>query len=282
MKKVKLHLNYAGHCLSNEHHAIRGGRRREIEFQALWGLIEHPEFGNVLYDTGYTSRFFEATKNYPNKIYAKITKVIINKSDEVASQLKSNNIDPKSINHVIITHFHADHVGGMKDFPNALFYCSKVALKHVMNISKSIAFSRGVLKSLLPDNLKDRVHIIEDHCTAQKDEILGKTFDLFGDDSIRIVELPGHGAGQIGVLLETQKRPYFLIADACWLKKSYQEMILPNPIVRLFFDSWKDFKNSLAKVNRYYKDNPEVVIVPTHCSESTNPLVSSKIDFDVL
>ena len=88
--------------------------------------------------------------------------------------------------------------------------------------------------------------------------------------------------GQIGILLETEKKPYFLIADACWLKKSYKDMILPNPIVKLFFHSWSDFKNSLKIVHDYHKANPETLIVPTHCSETTDPLVSDIINLDEL
>jgi len=282
MKKVKLHLNYAGHCLAQENHAIRGGRKEKIVFHALWGLIEHPEFGHILYDTGYTQRFHEATKSYPNRIYAKMTTVYIDESEEVAEQLRSNNIDPNSINHIVITHFHADHTAGMLDFPNATFYCSRIALKQALKVPKQFAFSKGILKKLLPKNLSERSKIIEDHCVGTEDETLGTTYDLFGDNSILLVPLPGHGAGQMGVILETQKSTYFLIADACWLKKSYQEMVLPNPIVRLFFNSWKEFKGSLATVYKYHKANPESIIVPTHCAESTKPLVSRNIQLDVL
>ena len=78
------------------------------------------------------------------------------------------------------------------------------------------------------------------------------------------------------------KQSYFLIADACWLKESYIKGTLPSPIVRLFFDSWSDFKSSLKKVIHYHKNEPQTIIVPTHCAETTDPLIRSKIDLDVL
>ena len=55
-------------------------------------------------------RFFEATKKYPNKLYANLTKVFLKKSEEVKEQLKENNIDCNEIKHIVISHFHADHV----------------------------------------------------------------------------------------------------------------------------------------------------------------------------
>jgi glyoxylase-like metal-dependent hydrolase (beta-lactamase superfamily II) len=282
MKKVKLYLNYAGHCFAKENDAIQGGRKQKIAFQALWGLIEHPEKGWILYDTGYTERFFNATKRFPNKVYAMMTKVVINPENEVKAQLERHNISAKDIKHVIITHFHADHVAGMLDFPEATFYASRAALTQTLKISKFIAFSKGILKDLHPEDLERRTQVIEDICTLIPDDILGTKYDLFGDESLMVVPLPGHAAGQVGLLLETATKPYFLIADACWLKKSYEDLTLPNPIVKLFFHSWSDFKKSLNTVHNYHKANPNATIVPTHCSETTDTLVSNEINMDVL
>lgn len=281
MTKTKLYLNYAGHCLAKEHHAIRGGRKETIKYMALWGLIEHPEKGYILYDTGYSDRFFDATKRYPNKIYAKATKVVFSTHEAVSTQLQRANIDPASIKHVLITHFHADHTAGMKDFPNAQFYVSKAALSQALSIPKAVAFSKGILKGLLPENLESRCVFIDD-APKVEDPILGTKHDLFGDKSLYAVLLPGHARGQFGIQLSTEKSDYFLIADACWLKKSYRENILPNSIVRLFFDSWKEFKMSLNKVHAYHLQHPEVVIVPTHCSETTDVLVSPNLEWDAL
>lgn len=282
MKKVKLYLNYAGHCFADENHAIKGGRKAKIKFHALWGLIEHEEKGLILYDTGYTDRFFKATKSYPNKIYAKMTKVVIDPNEEVIAQLEKNNINPSEINYIFITHFHADHVAGLLDFPEAKIYTSRAALNQIQKISNTFAFTKGVLKDLIPTNLLERTLVIEDICKPIQDPILKVKYDVFGDTSLYAIPLPGHAAGQLGLLLETEKRPYFLIADACWLKKSFEELAMPNSIVKLFFHSWSDFKKSLRTVHDYHKLNPETAIIPTHCSETTDPLVSSKINMDEL
>ena len=130
--------------------------------------------------------------------------------------------------------------------------------------------------------MEARTKIIEEIATPKPDKILGTKYDLFNDDTIHMIDLPGHGAGQMGVLLETAKKQYFLAADSVWLKKSYEEMILPNSIVRLFFHSWSDYKQSLKKVHDYHIAFPETVIVPTHCSASTDPLVTRKITMDEL
>jgi glyoxylase-like metal-dependent hydrolase (beta-lactamase superfamily II) len=282
MKKVQLYLNTAGLCYSKENHVIKGGRKKEIPFKALFGVIYHDDLGWILYDTGYTDRFYECTRRFPSSIYAKLTKVEINKEDEVASQLQRFGLNPNDIKHIIITHFHGDHVCGMKDFPSATFYCSKKAFEYTMKLNKTFSFSKGVLKDLIPDDIYDRVKFIEDVGREFDDQIFGTSYDLFGDDSIHTFNLPGHAVGQIGIQLRTNKKAYFLVADACWVRSAFIEGKLPNPIVRLFFSSWKDYKETVNKLANFHKENPEVKMIPTHCNETLSEVINEKFNMNVL
>lgn len=209
MNKVKLYLDYAGYCFAKESHAIKGGKNKQIKFHALFGLIHHPKNGWILYDTGYTERFFDATATFPNSIYASITKVAVTKVDEVKSKLQLYGLLPSDIKHIIITHFHADHIGGLKDFNEAIFYCSKTAYEQVKNIHALLGFTKGILKSLIPVDFDNRVKLIEDICKPISDEILGIKYDLFYDEYIFLTPLEGHAAGQLGVLVSTNKNNYF-------------------------------------------------------------------------
>jgi glyoxylase-like metal-dependent hydrolase (beta-lactamase superfamily II) len=282
MKQVKLILGTAGYCYAKEHHAIKGGRKKEIPFNAVFALIKHPEKGWVLFDTGYTERFHEVTSTFPGSIYAKITKVYIKPEEEVKAQLLARNINPESIEHIIVSHFHADHVGGLKDFPNATFYCSKPAYNQVHKLRGLRAVAKGLLTNLLPEDFSERTLFFEDIGQKIEGDFFQKSYDLFGDESILIHSIPGHAAGQYAAEIKTNKGHYFLAADSAWLKKSYQEYALPNPIVKLFFDSWADFKDSLKRLQNYHLANPETIIIPTHCNETCNPLIQLSKDEDGL
>ncbi|MGL6267817.1 MAG: MBL fold metallo-hydrolase [Chitinophagaceae bacterium] len=282
MKEVKLYLNYAGYCYAKESHAIRNGSNRQIKFHALFGLIKHPQEGWILYDTGYTRRFYTATRNFPQSIYAGITRVVVSETDEVKHQLQCRGLSTSDIRHIIITHFHADHIGGLKDFDKAMIHCSGIAYHEVKNTNSFWGFARGILKSLIPDDMDQRVMFIEDSALAVSDKIFGTAYDLFHDNSLLLYPVPGHAAGQLALLLKTTKQFYFLIADACWLKQSYQDLVLPNPLVKLFFNSWKDFKCSLQKIHQFHNDNPHIAIVPTHCFDTTSKMVSLNLSLDEL
>lgn len=282
MNKVKLFLNYAGYCFANEKHAIQGGENKPVKFNALYGLILHPEKGWILFDTGYAERFYDVTKNFPNKIYAKITKVFVKTEDEIQWQLNSFGIKVSDIKHVIISHFHADHIGGLKDFNNAQFYCSRPAYKQMKNMPSFLGVTKGILKDLIPADFDSRLRFIEDIALPNHDEIFGVKYDLWGDTSMYIYDLPGHAAGQIGMQVQTTKNNYFLVSDACWYKKSFEEMCPAHPITSIVFDSWKAYMSSLKKLHLLHIQSPQIIIVPTHCNETTSKLVSAKFDIDAL
>ena len=86
--KVKLYLDMYGYCFAKSSHVVNGDKQENIKFHAIC-IINHPKLGWILFDTGYTNRFYEETKRYPNKIYADITKVVIEDHQELKNQLQS-------------------------------------------------------------------------------------------------------------------------------------------------------------------------------------------------
>ena len=268
MKQVKFQLKCAGYCTSHQHHAVKGMPRKEVEFVATYGYIWHPEHGHILIDTGYTDRYFRETKNFPNSIYAKATPVFIKKENEAVMELQEMGISADQVSYIIITHYHADHIAGLRDFPNATFISSKKAYSDVKNRKGINAVRKAFLPGLLPNDFQDRLQLIDFEHSTISEEHLGELYDVFDDGTILLCKMDGHAAGQIGALINSQKGKVLMVADGAWLKENYQEMRLPNPIVRLFFDSWKDFKATLERIHNFYMANPNVPIIPCHCKRS--------------
>jgi glyoxylase-like metal-dependent hydrolase (beta-lactamase superfamily II) len=275
MTKVKFWFKQAGYCLSNENHALNGGQKRKIRFPATFAVLQHPVAGWILFDTGYTDRFFKETARFPASVYARLTPVTIPKEEEAVAIVQEMGIAPEEIEHIIISHFHADHIAGLRDFPNARFYCSQAAWGQMEKLKGFAAKRRALLHGLLPDDMAERVVLVDNGTFyTRQDPHLGPLWDLLGDGSMQLAYLPGHAAGQLGVILDTEEGKYFLIADACWLKETLVQGTLPTQMVKLFFDSWDEFKQSLQKVQNYARAHPETLVVPCHCEATKNELMA--------
>jgi glyoxylase-like metal-dependent hydrolase (beta-lactamase superfamily II) len=119
----------------------------------------------------------------------------------------------------------------------------------------------------MPKDFESRALFLSFDSSDHSLEHLGTTIDLFDDQSIMIIDLGGHAKGQIGALLNTPKKT-LLVSDAAWLRENYERYQLPSPIVRVFFDSWKDYKKNLYKIHTYHKANPNTEIIPCHCEQT--------------
>ena len=121
--KLKVDFYDGGYCTHPEFVAIKGGSYKKVKFAALCALITHPKHGKILYDTGYSENFYQATKKAPFQIYAKVTPVFVNNEDKVFTKLEQDKT--ADIKKVILSHFHADHIGGLRDFPEAEYIYTK-------------------------------------------------------------------------------------------------------------------------------------------------------------
>ena len=88
--------------------------------------------------------------------------------------------------------------------------------------------------------------------------------------------LPGHAAGQFGALVQTKNGPIFLVADAFWDMRAITHKMGPDPIVRLFFDNWKDYNTTLNKLRKFHKAHPTVPLLATHCPKTVEMIYSPK------
>jgi glyoxylase-like metal-dependent hydrolase (beta-lactamase superfamily II) len=274
---LKVKFLEAGYCTHPEAIVIKGGRWKNTAFPSLFALIVHPQYGNILFDAGYSERFFQETKHFPFRLYALTTPVYFKKpEDSAVYKLQKQGIEAAEIKYIIISHFHADHIGGLLDFPNAQFICFDSAYQTVKNLRGISALKAGFLSGLLPNNFAERAIFAEDKqmiSLPPKYAPFDKAIDLLGDGSLLAVELPGHATGQLGLFFsDADNQDYFLIADACWLSRAYQEFVLPHPITKLIFSNQQQYTDTLSKIHQLYKLNPYVKIIPTHCPNVFNQL----------
>ena len=127
MVDLSWRLIEAGYCFHPEASSRLGASWRPCEFPALVALLRHPNRGWILFDTGYGQAFIDATRSFPEVAYRWVTPVRWNERRSVAAQIHSYGINPRDIAHVLVSHFHGDHVGALSDFDAAQIWCGEDA-----------------------------------------------------------------------------------------------------------------------------------------------------------
>ncbi|WP_395090828.1 MBL fold metallo-hydrolase [Armatimonas sp.] len=257
-----------GYCLADESHVLRGGRRGvSVQCPARAALFEHPQ-GRILFDTGYAAtHLFAAASRFPYKLYLRATPVFTSPEESLMAQLSREGIAPNAIHAIIVSHFHADHIAGLKDFPCAHFIASAEGLWEVQNRRGFGALKRAFLPELLPTDFAERATLLE-YFTGPELAPFGPTHDLFGDGLLRLVRLPGHARGQLGLFAQTSRGTVFLVADAAYCRQAIRENRPPHPITNLFTDKGAAVCATLAKLHAFAAAHPEVLLYPTHCTET--------------
>lgn len=266
--KLNIQVFYTGFCTASKSIAMKGAKGGEIKFHANCVLIQHPEKGNILFDTGYAPRFYDITSKWPEKLQALSTPTSCKADWAAVEQLKAAGIQAKDIPYLIISHFHADHIAGMKDFPHSEVYADRSAFTQIQKYKGFAAVRRALIPKFLPEDIDGRINFFDQMKVVERSDEFGFHNDFFGDGSIHVVEIPGHARGQIGLLLnEDHETPSFLAADGYWLTESLEKNALPNSIVKLFFDDWKAYKESFEKIRLYRARNPQCRMINCHCPE---------------
>ncbi|WP_373553237.1 MBL fold metallo-hydrolase [Haliscomenobacter sp.] len=263
---VKLHIFHSGYCVSHGRVVDPVQGQKHCRFYATWALIDHPEQGLILFDTGYALRFRTATASWPYRLYALMTPLFLEAHETALERLKTLGYTPDQIKTIIISHFHGDHIAGLKDFPQAKVFCSASAWAQAGAVKGWAAVSKGILPDLIPADLEQRLYCIVDSDLGQLKKA-DSAYDLFGDGSIQLYALPGHGRGQLGALLQTPEGPVFLAADAAWQLEPWRAGILPKSIVRLFFDDWGAYKRTFGELRDFAEAHRDCRIVFTHSPE---------------
>ena len=266
-KNLKLQFFNSGWISTEKKIVVRGASGGKIRIPALFAMIDHPDHGVILYDTGYTERFFDATQKWPYKIMRTLTPVkLIN--ENIVQQLARSGVKPEDVKTIIISHGHVDHIPGVNHFPDAVILIDQKEWDFMQGPSLKI-FKNGYLKSLYED-IPNPIEFI-DFSKTQSCGPFDNVVDFLGDGTLLLVPLPGHTIGQTGLMVNLPDgRKFFLIGDAAWVADNYLLPKPPAPMVRFILRSNQGLMDTLKRLHHFNLENPDVIIVPSHCPAAWN------------
>ena len=220
-------------------------------------LIHHPSAGPILVDTGLHPSIASDPKSNFGGMATRVATPDIEQGEDVPAQLRARGIDPSKIGVVVMTHLHFDHASAISEFPDSTFVISEAEW------IDATTGGRPAMRGYRPahyDFVFDYRTVDFGRGNIASYSNFGRTFDLFGDASIRLAFLPGHSAGHMGVIARLAQRDFVIGGDAFYMMRQLEGNAPPPP--RPFDEH--NFRRSLQELKLFRSQFPDAVITPGH------------------
>lgn len=237
---------------------VQGADTAVIQLPVFVYVFEHPTRGVVLIDAGFPRRTSVDSADYPGRGMAKTLGLSMEPGGAAVDRLAEAGIDSGAVTHVVLTHMHPDHVGGIEDFPTA---------KLVVTSDEWAARETGGALG------KPDLSPFAAHAQVQQVALDGgglgpfvAHLDLFGDGSLLILQAPGHTAGHVSVLLSLRETTFLFTGDAAWTDAHWTPSPkMKSPLVRgLLEHDWRANWDTQWRIRAFADANPAVIVVAGH------------------
>jgi N-acyl homoserine lactone hydrolase len=235
--------------------ALLAGKSNVVPVPAF--LIRHPSAGAILVDTGLHPSIATNGKENFGGAGNRFGKPTLEAGEDLPAQLRGRDLDPREIPVVVMTHMHIDHTSAISEFPNSTFVVSNteweaatVGPKPLMNGYRRPHF----------DYAFEYRTVDFDRAEIDSYASFGRSFDLFGDGTVRLAYTPGHSAGHMSVIVRLAQRDFVIGGDAMYMAGQLDGSDAPPPRP---FDA-HNFRRSLQELKLFRSQFPDAVITPGH------------------
>jgi N-acyl homoserine lactone hydrolase len=219
-------------------------------------LVQHPGAGAILIDTGLPKAVADEGARALGFAAGIAYTIEMEPEWAVVEQLPARDIDPMDVRLVLMTHLHYDHAGAIAAFPQATF----VVDADEWRAARSSGFTRGYSRRLIDHPFDWREVDFDDARVVTSFATFGRTIDLFGDGSVRLLSTPGHSPGHMSVLLRLESgRELLLAADAAYARRTIDEELVP-----VLVDDVHRYRRSLREIRRYVEQTPDAEVICGH------------------
>jgi glyoxylase-like metal-dependent hydrolase (beta-lactamase superfamily II) len=235
--------------------ALVAGRPFVVPVPAF--LIRHPSAGAILVDTGLHPSIATDPRQNFGSLGARFGKPALEAGEDVPSQLRKRGLDPGEIPVVVMTHLHIDHASAISEFPKSTFVVSETEWNFAASGSSPLL--NGYRRAHYDYAFEYRT-VDFDRANVNSYAGFGRTFDLFGDGSVRLAYTPGHSPGHMSVIAHLAERDFVIGGDAVYMLAQLEgsEPAAPRP-----YDA-HNLRRSIQELRLFHRQFPDAIVTPGH------------------
>ncbi|MGM9590356.1 MAG: N-acyl homoserine lactonase family protein [Faecousia sp.] len=193
------------------------GAEKKLTLPVSAYLIQHPN-GNVLIDTGWDSKYVTERPHRFFGLLDGISTPVIKPGESIDCKLKSLGLSPADIDYLFFSHMDFDHTSGLRLVQDA---------RHIMASEEEIADSRKYFFRYVKTNW-DFADVQPFRYTQTGLGPVGKSFDVFGDGSVVLINTPGHTHGMFSARISSGQRYLLLSGDTTYTQESIIQKRIPG------------------------------------------------------
>lgn len=235
-------------------------------------VLEHCD-GLVLFDAGMDTAIGLDPNYISNPIgrffARKLFRFNIGPNDTLTAKLNGLGYSTADVRKVIVSHLHFDHIGGIKEVPQAELLVSSDEWRQLSGPHPERKF---ILREHIevPDANWRQIDF-----APTGDPLLasfGGCYDVMGDGSMMLLPTPGHSPGSMSMLVRSSIRPPLLLVGDL----TYEVDLLMKDQVPGTGDR-AQLRASFANVRALKEQLPNLVILPAHDPAAAESLTKATL-----
>lgn len=193
------------------------GNDKKIDLPVSCYLIEHPR-GRVLIDSGWHSKYVTEKPHRFFGLLDQISTPIIQEGESIDCQLEKMGLKPSDIDYLFFSHMDFDHTSGLA------LLCG---IRSIQASEEEISDSKKYFFRYVKTNW-DFADVKPFRYDKKGIGPVGKSYDVFGDGSILLVNTPGHTHGLFSAVIKNNGKYVVLAGDTVYTQKSIQNKLIPG------------------------------------------------------
>jgi N-acyl homoserine lactone hydrolase len=265
MSELRVHVIETGRLVGNRSFLRGDGwsslfrRPQDLEFPAYSFIVEHPD-GHIAIDTGLSARARAPRPRLQRRFVPRP-----GAAEEVGSRMRAIGLRPEDVRTVVLTHLDWDHAGGLAHFPAAEILVHRPEWEFAATFLGMQRYE----PRLWPVGFAPTLYDLDPEPYGP----FPNSRVITADGAMRIVPLPGHSIGQVGVIARMGDVRLLFCADHVLRQDWFLEDYGAGRLLGLGIFHPQLAVQTSRRIHQFVSDVP-TVLIPSHDDEVPDRLAA--------